>query len=243
MSMDDQRVIRSTGSTGDSNFHMFELITTTERGTPALSPIRGTEGNGFIDESICGLNSATDFHWYGCRGNPVRYFWRTPSGEVFVVAGQDPFSHIESYNRVATKEIYDEWIKRGAKYGSGVLLQIYPTVRSTRVGLPQDPHDLQRIETYASSLNEFYASGLNANGERETIVYNTSSNKSTVLVPSSAGIRVTKMAFSAKSNSLLFVGVQGSTGLPIFGLVDRLTNKLVVICNSKSVSDLQAFSS
>jgi hypothetical protein len=209
---------------------------------PVFSAIN-EETAGKISSTCASLSTEYDFTRFVCGGGGVRQVWRTPSGEVFVVAGQDPFSKIESYNRSETKDSYELWVKEGAKYGSGVLLRVFPTLISTRVGLPQDSLDLSRIETFTSAFDEFYASGLTSNGQRQTIVYNTVKNTSNVLIPASSDIRITKMAFSAKMNSLLFVGVQGSAGESIFGVLDRLTNKLVVTSNPKNVSDLQAFSS
>ena len=243
LTVDSKRVIMQVQRDGVRQANYFEVIVD-EVGTVRSSPLGGTV-NGDFSVKCRGFSEDNDFQRFACiRGSSIRHYWRTPSGEIFIVAGQDPFSKIESYNnRPEMKDVYDALVKYGAKYGSGVLIRLFPSEVSTRVGLPQDSQDLNRIETFASSLDEFYASGLIENGQRQTIVFNTGTNTSTVLIPTSSDIRVTKMAFSAKNNSLLFVGVQGSLEKPIFGLIDRLTKKLVVTSFTGSVSDLQTYSS
>lgn len=183
-----------------------------------------------------------DFTSYFCQAPyAARSVWRTPSGKVFLVAGHDRFTNLESYSRLPS--VYDEWVRAGAKFGSGVLYQTWPEVKSTRVGRPQSPTDIERIESHTKALNYFFASGLDASSKQVTLMYDTESESVSTLIPAELGIRASALAYSAKTNALLLSGVKISDGSSFFGSIDLNSKMMNVASVSKQIVDLQTFSS
>jgi hypothetical protein len=157
--------------------------------------------------------------------------------------GHDRLTSIEGFNREATRGTYNDFVDSGGKYGSGILIRAYPNVATTKLGKPTSDEDLSRIEVFTTALDRIFATGLNRRGERQTVMYNTSTDKTQVLIPVSAKIQTNELGFSTGTNALLFSGVYEDSGKAVNGLVDVTSGKITILSTNSPLNGLQTFGS
>jgi hypothetical protein len=192
-----------------------------------------------------------DFKRFFCFSpSLVRHYWKTPNNEVFLIMGHDRLANIEGYNREEAfikNPGYPEYYKMandwGGKYGSGILIRAYPNVATTKLGKPTSDEDLSRIEVFTTALDRIFATGLNRRGERQTVMYNTATDTTQILIPVSAKIQTNELGFSTKTNALLFSGVYEDSGKAVSGLVDVTSGKITILSTNSSLNGLQTFGS
>lgn len=230
--IDGQTILMTKSDHGQPG---FRVVTFRQDGSRTISNIS--------NEGLAGCLSgeSRDLQRFGCSTFAVRQVWRTPKGEIFAILGHDPFSLIENFK--SNKSIYESWVEFGAKYGSGVLLKILPSVEATRVGQPRSNDDLVRIETFSAALHYLFASGVTSDGRRHTIMFDTNTDEMRVLIPASEGILVTSLAFSAASNRLIVAGIREASRQDVFGLVNVETGAAAWRSGQAGVEEIQAYGS
>jgi hypothetical protein len=185
-----------------------------------------------------------DFKRFFCLSPTlVRHYWKTPNNEIYLIMGHDRLTSIEGFNREATRGTYNDFVDSGGKYGSGILIRAYPNVATTKLGKPTSDEDLSRIEVFTTALDRIFATGLNRRGERQTVMYNTSTDKTQVLIPVSAKIQTNELGFSTGTNALLFSGVYEDSGKAVNGLVDVTSGKITILSTNSPLNGLQTFGS
>lgn len=181
--------------------------------------------------SYCGVDVAThyDFRQWFCGGGTMwRSTWRTSSGHNFAVAGQDP-----GCSCLFGREEYE---RAGVRYGSGVLVRVWPTVAPTALGFDSPSAVLTRIETFLPIADSVVASGSTVDGDTKTVLFDTQRETSETLIPASSNLHPLKFSFNAGANKVLFA-TSGAVGV-----IDLATKKFVTVASS-GVQDLQTFSS
>jgi hypothetical protein len=228
----------------NSTLHL-DLKTLKLQESPLLS--LGQVSKPSFDKNSFGCNaeqnsSWADFSFFFCNySSSWRHSWTTPSGEIFVLSGNDKFPKIKGY--ADRDAIYQGWIKVGALYGSGVLYKTWPMVETTRLGKPETEDDLVRVEVYATALDKIFAYGPAANGQKRLVQYDTSNRTVVELIPPSVGIQIDSLSFSSKHSSVFFTGVRSSSKESVVGKVQLGDLKLSVVTSSTKISDLQGFKS
>jgi hypothetical protein len=183
------------------------------------------------------LNSAyRDYIAYVCQKGAamIRGAWKTPSGEWFAVIGQSSYPSlgiVRNVRPIDGSESLLDW--DSYDYGSGVLIQLAPSVRPTRLGLPDDSTDLVRIEAFLPILDSIVASGVDASGRARSFLYNTQSDTARQILGPSDGIRPTHFAFDALNNRLLVVGSASNDGRTI-GFIDLASGRYTGTDSTKS---------
>ena len=235
-----------------NSLEILDVKTSELRGT---SLYRTSENSSFgCDQEPDGDSIASyrkDFKRFFCLSpSLVRHYWKTPNNEVFLIMGHDRLANIEGYNREEAfikNPGYPEYYKMandwGGKYGSGILIRAYPNVATTKLGKPTSDEDLSRIEVFTTALDRIFATGLNRKGERQTVMYNTATDKTQVLIPVSAKIQTNELGFSTRTNALLFSGVYEDSGKAVNGLVDVTSGKITILSTNSSLNGLQTFGS
>ncbi len=185
-----------------------------------------------------------DFKRFFCSETSlVRHYWKTPNNEVYLIMGHDRQTSIEGYNNKTSLDYYNNSVDWGGKYGSGILIRAYPNVATTKLGKPTSDEDLSRIEVFTTALDRIFTTGLNRRGERQTVMYNTATDRTQVLIPVSAKIRTNELGFSTRTNALLFSGVYEDSDKAVYGLVDVTSGKITILSTNSSLNGLQTFGS
>lgn len=182
-------------------------------------------------DSYCGVGVVTHFdfrQWFCGGGTMWRSTWRTFSGHNFAVVGQDP-----GCSCLFGREEYE---RAGVRYGSGVLVRVWPTVAPTALGFDVPSAVLTRIESFLPIADSVVASGSTVEGETKTVLFDTQRGTSETLIPATSNLHPLKFSFSASANKVLFA----TSGA--LGVIDLTTKKFVTVASS-DVQDLQAFSS
>ena len=195
-----------------------------------------------IEDLGCRASSGrlTDFDTYFCEvgGTTWRASWETPEGKVFAVSGQDPYSSVSKAD-----SFYEQFVSLGGFTGAGLLFQVWPTVDLDYLAGAGTGRILKRIETFLPILDSIVACGLGTDGERRTVLYGTTTKTAVELIPSSLNISVSKFAYTAKTNSIIFSGIRNTDNVAILGTVNVNTKVLSVLKTGQTITDLQGFSS
>ena len=180
----------------------------------------------------------TDFDTYFCEvgGTTWRASWETPEGKVFAVSGQDPYSSVSKAD-----SFYEQFVSLGGFTGAGLLFQVWPTMDLDYLAGAGTGRILKRIETFLPIMDSLVACGLGTDGERRTVLYNTTTKTAVELIPSSLSISVTKFAYTAKTNSIIFSGIRNTDNVAILGTVNVNTKVLSVLKTGQTITDLQGF--
>ncbi len=196
---------------------------------PGSSGVNGRASN---VEAMCGVDVAThyDFRQWFCGGGTMwRGTWKAFSGSTYAIVGQDPGS----------PSLYGDplWETAGVRYGAGVLMQVWPTVSPTALGFDAPLAILTRVETFLPIADSVVASGLTPDGGVQTVLYNTQTKSTEVLIPTSANLHPLKFSFNAGANKILF------TAAGLMGVIDLTTKHLTTVSMNGQFEDVQAFTS
>ena len=169
-----------------------------------------------------------DLSNYFCNdGTTWRGTWKTPSGEFYAIVGQDP----------APGFTIPSLVRAGSQYGAGVLARIWPTLADTPLGFENPQVKLTRVESFLPILDSVVASGTTPDGGVQTVLYNTQTKSTEVLIPTSANLHPLKFSFNAGANKILF----SAAGL--MGVIDLTTKHLTTVSMNGQFEDVQAFAS
>lgn len=176
------------------------------------------------------LLSLFDFDHYFCGdGTMWRSAWRVPNGDVYAIVGQDPGWPSLFGN--------PEYEKVGVRYGSGVLVKVWPTLGVTPIGYDSPVAVLNRVESFLPILDSVVASGTTTDGRVQTVLFDTSTGKAEVLIQPSSDLHPLKFAFNAGANKVLF-STSGS-----LGIIDLATKQMTLVPVTGGLGDVQAFTS
>jgi hypothetical protein len=171
----------------------------------------------------------------------IRGSWRTPDGDWFAVIGQDRYWNLRGGLASAPGAANDKENLAGADFGSGVLVRLLPSFQPTRLGFPNQSTDLVRIETFLPILDSVVTSGMDANEQARTFLYNTKTRTSQQLLGPTDGVRPTHFVFNAAKNKLVVVGIAPNDDR-IVGFIDLSLGRFVVTTRTRSpILDARAF--
>ena len=176
------------------------------------------------------LSSLFDLNHYFCGdGTMWRGTWRTPNGEFYAIVGQDPARFLQGLD---TRQI-----EVGGRYGSGVLVKVWPNLAATPLGFGLPQAVLTRVESFLPILDSIVASGTTPDGGVQTVLHNTATGSTKVLIPASADIHPLKFSFNASAQKVLF------SAAGIIGVIDLSSGRLVTVPTVGQLDDVQGFSS
>ena len=155
--------------------------------------------------------------------------WRAPNGEFYAIVGQDPAQSGQSLNA--------RQIEVGGRYGSGVLVKVWPNLATTPLGFGLPQAVLTRVESFLPILDSIVASGTTPDGGVQTVLHNTATGSTKVLIPASADIHPLKFSFNASAQKVLF------SAAGIIGVIDLSSGRLVTVPTVGQLDDVQGFSS
>ena len=187
-----------------------------------------------------------DFKHYFCGGGTMwRGSWRTPEGHLYAIVGQDAGwpGLADEPGTPDNPDLGKRYEQVGARYGSGVLMKVRPSIEVTPLGFDDPAAALNRIEAFLPLLGSIVAAGTDTDGQTRTVLYNTNSKEVTELIAPSEGIRPLQFAFNGNSNSLFFSGLRVADKSSVVGKIDLATRKIALQTGLSGVTDLQAFAS
>jgi hypothetical protein len=174
------------------------------------------------------LSSLFDLKHYFCSdGTMWRGTWSAPNGDFYAIVGQDPGGSAPIPN----------WEEVGGRYGSGVLVKVWPDLAATPLGFELPKAVLTRVESFLPILDSVVASGTTPDGGTQTVLYNTATGSTKILVPTSAEIHPLKFSFNASAQKVLF------SAAGMLGIIDLPSGKMVTVPMVGQLNDVQAFAS
>jgi hypothetical protein len=116
-------------------------------------------------------------------------------------------------------------------------VKVWPDLAATPLGFELPKAVLTRVESFLPILDSVVASGTTPDGGTQTVLYNTATGSTKILVPTSAEIHPLKFSFNASAQKVLF------SAAGMLGIIDLPSGKMVTVPMVGQLNDVQAFAS